>query len=226
MPDKIWYIKNTGELFAHLGAEELKTLAGISRMVKCPRNHQFYLSDDASDALYLVKKGRVRLGRVTARGDEITLDVLGPGELFGERSLTDEGQRSHFAEATEETLVCIFPRAPFQAFLADHPELTFKLMKIIGLRFQQLETRLEDLTFQPLAERLRTTLVQLAEKHGVQDHQGTFRMRITQKDIAYLVGATRESVAEELGRMKQAGLVSTGYRSVQLHDLDALRPGS
>ncbi|MCD6186769.1 MAG: Crp/Fnr family transcriptional regulator [Desulfuromusa sp.] len=226
MEQKIWYIKNTGSLFSGLNADEHEWLAEISKMVTCRRKHQFYLSDELSDKIYLVKEGKVRLGRVNQDGDEITLDVLGPGEIFGELAITDEQQRSHFAEATEESLVCIFPREKFQKFLVEHQELTFKVMKLIGFRLREMESRLQDLTFQTVAERLRTALLRLADKHGIPEADGQVRLTITQKDIAYLVGATRESVAEELALLKRAGLVETSYRSLLLPNLESLRQQS
>ncbi len=223
MEQKIWYIKNTGSLFSGLNADEHEWLAEISKMVTCRRKHQFYLSDELSDKIYLVKEGKVRLGRVNQDGDEITLDVLGPGEIFGELAITDEQQRSHFAEATEDSLVCIFPREKFQKFLVEHQELTFKVMKLIGFRLREMESRLQDLTFQTVAKRLRTALLRLADKHGIPEADGQVRLTITQKDIAYLVGATRESVAEELALLKRAGLVETSYRSLLLPNLETLR---
>ncbi|MCW8893733.1 MAG: Crp/Fnr family transcriptional regulator [Deltaproteobacteria bacterium] len=148
---------------------------------------------------------------------------MGPGEIFGELAVTDEEHRSHFAEATEDSLVCIFTRDKFQNFIAQHQELTFKVMKLIGFRLRELETRLQDLAFKSVAQRLRGTLLHLAEKHGSSEGEGQVRLSITQKDIAFLVGATRETVAEELGLLKRAGLVETSYRSLLLPNIETLR---
>lgn len=222
MQDKIWYIKNTGGVFASLSDEDKTYLADISKMVECLRGQPFYLSRDVSDKIYLVKKGRVRLGMVNADGNEITLDVLGPGEIFGELAVTDEKRRSHFAEATEDSLVCIFSRTHFHKFLTEHPDLTFNIMKLIGFRLREIETRLQDLTFRSVSERLKTTLLRLTERHGIKEANG-IRLKITQKEIAYLVGATREAVAEEIARLKRAGLLQTAYRSLLIPDLEALK---
>lgn len=222
MQDKIWYIKNTGGVFASLSDEDKTYLADISKMVECLRGQPFYLSRDVSDKIYLVKKGRVRLGMVNADGNEITLDVLGPGEIFGELAVTDEKRRSHFAEATEDSLVCIFSRTHFHKFLTEHPDLTFNIMKLIGFRLREIETRLQDLTFKSVSERLKTTLLRLTERHGIKEANG-IRLKITQKEIAYLVGATREAVAEEIARLKRAGLLQTAYRSLLIPDLEALK---
>jgi CRP/FNR family transcriptional regulator, cyclic AMP receptor protein len=226
MNQKLWYIKKSGSIFSILSSEEAESLANISKMVKCHRKHQFYLSEELSDTIFLIKEGKVRLGMVSPSGDKITLDVLGPGEIFGELAVTDELQHSHFAEATVDSLVCIFPREAFQQFLVEHQGLTFKIMKLIGFRLRELETRLQDLAFQPVATRLRTALLRLAEKHGISEPDGQIRLKVTQKDIAYLVGATRETITEELSVMKRAGLVETSYRSLLLPKPDALRKSS
>lgn len=222
MKDKLWYIKNTGGIFAHLSDEDKKYLAGISKMEECTRGNTFYFPNDLSDKIYLVKKGRVRIGMNSSDGHEITLDVLGPGEIFGELAIADEETRSHFAEATEDSLVCIFSRSEFQLFLEEHPKLAFNVMKLIGFRLREVEIRLQDLTFKSVAERLRTTLLRLAERHGVDEDHG-IRLSITQQDIAQLMGATRESVAEEIARLKRGGLLQTAYRSLLIPDLEALK---
>lgn len=226
MDQKLWYIKNVGTLFANLSDADRQALADMSRMVECQRRHQLYLPGELSDKIYLVKKGMIRLGRISENGDEITLNVLGPGEIFGEMAVTDEKQRSHFAEATQDSLVCIFPRDQFQEFLNMHQDVTFKVMKLIGFRLREMETRLQDLTFQPVAQRLRKVLVRLGRKYGENKSDGTIRLTITQKDLAYLIGTTRESVAEELGRLKRAGQIETSYRSILLKNLDQLGPSS
>ena len=90
MDQKLWYIKKTGGLFDNLKDDDLKLLAGMSSMITCQRKYQFYLTDEPSDSIFFVKQGKVRLGRVNLDGDEITLDVLGQGELFGELAAINE----------------------------------------------------------------------------------------------------------------------------------------
>lgn len=222
MQGKIWHIKDTGGIFANLRDEDKMCLAGISKREECLRGQIFYLSRDVSDKIYLIKKGLVRLGMVNAEGNEITLDVIGPGEIFGELAIIDEKRRSHFAEATEDGLVWIFSRTQFHQFLTEHPELTFSIMMLIGFRLREMETRLQDLTFESVSERLRTTILRLAERHGIKEANG-IRLTITQKEIAYLMGATREAVAEEIARFKRAGILETAYRSLLIPDLEALK---
>jgi len=221
MQTKIWYLKKA-ELFKGLSEAQMAEVAASSAMLRCQRRHRFYFTDDDSDRVYLVKEGKIRLERTNEDGREILLDILGPGEIFGELALADEGTRSHSAEAIEESLVCSFERDRFLAILQRNPELAFRVVKLIGFRFRQLEARFENLVFKPLAERLCFTLEQLARRHGIADPSGGVRLPLTQKDLATLIGASREAVAEELARLKRAGLVQTGYRSLLLLHPDRL----
>ena len=213
MQRKLWYIRQA-EIFSQLDTVEQEKLAAASTMLSCRRHAPFFLADETSDAVFLVKQGRIKLSRVTEGGREVIIDILGPGEIFGELALAGEVVRSHSAEALDEAMVCIIPRGEFEQLLARHPELALKIMKLIGLRRIELEVRLEDLAFLPLGERLVKTLLRLAKRLGKATGQGGWRLPLTQNDLAQLVGASREAVAEQLRVLRVRGLLRTGYRSL------------
>ena len=217
MQRRLWYIKNAA-LFSWLQEEELQRLASRSEMVACKRNTTFYFAHEQSDSIYLMKQGRVKLTRTSAEGREVILDILGPGEIFGELAVTGEELRTHSATAVDDALVCIIARQEFEALLRRHPEMALRVLKLVGLRRRELEMRLEDLIFQPVANRLVLTLLWQARRHGTKGADGSVNLPLTQKDLAHLVGASREAVAEQIAEFKQAGLLETGYRSIKLAD--------
>ncbi len=222
MERRLWYIKNAA-LFSWLDDEEQQALARRSEMVSCRRNTRLFFAEEPSDNVYLVKEGRVKLSRANAEGREVILDILGPGEIFGELALAGEGRRSHNAEALDDTLVCIIACRDFEELLRRHPEMALRVMKLIGLRRRELEMRLEDLVFQPLAGRLTIALLWQAQRHGITEADGSVRIPISQKDMAYLIGASREAVAEQLAELKRQGLVKTSYRTIRLTDPAGLK---
>lgn len=222
MDHKLWYIKNAA-LFSWLGDEELRLLAERSEMASCRRQARLFFADEISDDIYLVKEGRIKLLKTNPDGREVILDILGPGEIFGEMALVDEELRSHSAEAVEDALVCIIKRVDFEGLLQRHPEMVLRVLKLVGLRRRELEMRLEDLVFQPLGGRLALALLWQADKHGEIDVNGQVRIRLTQTDLANLIGASREAVAEQLKEMKTQGLIETSYRSLKVLDVEALR---
>jgi CRP/FNR family transcriptional regulator len=222
MERRLWYIKNAA-LFSWLGEEELKTLAERSEMTSCKRNTRLFFAEEPSDNIYLVKEGRIKLLRANVVGREIILDILGPGEIFGELALVDEEHRSHSAEAIDDVLVCIIKREDFEGILQRHPEMALRVLKLIGLRRRELEMRLEDLVFQPLAGRLALALLWQAQRHGVTETDGSIRIPLTQSDLANLIGASREAVSEQLKEMKLLGLIKTSYRNIKLTDQRGLK---
>lgn len=221
MQRRLWYIKNAA-LFSWLNEAELQRLASRSEMVACQRNTTFFFAQEQSDNIYLVKQGRVKLTRTSAEGREVILDILGPGEIFGELAVAGEELRSHSAVAVDDALVCIITRQDFEQLLKDHPEMALRVLKLVGLRRRELEMRLEDLIFQPVASRLVLTLLWQARRHGIREQDASVRLPLTQKDLAHLIGASREAVAEQLAEFKQQGLLRTSYRAIHLTDPKAL----
>jgi CRP-like cAMP-binding protein len=222
MEPRLWYIRNA-DMFSWLREDEQMALAQRSEMVSCKRNSRFFFAEETSDNIFLVKQGRVKLMRSSPEGREIILDILGPGEIFGELALTGEERRSHSAEALDDALVCIIAREEFEDLLRRHPEMALRVLKLIGLRRRELEMRLEDLVFQPLVCRLAVALLWQAQRHGVAETDGSVRVPLSQKDIAHLIGASREAVAEQLAVMKRQGLVKTSYRTIHLLDQASLK---
>jgi CRP/FNR family transcriptional regulator len=222
MERRLWYIKHA-EFFSWLSDEEQRELARRTEMVACRGGCQLFFADEPSDSIYLVKEGRVKLSRGSADGREVILDILGPGEIFGELALAGEKIRSHGAEALRDALVCIISRQVFEGLLKRHPEMALRVLKLVGLRRRELEMRLEDLVFQPVAGRLVLALLWQSERHGVGEAGGGIRIPITQRDLAHLIGASREAVAEQLAELKRQGLIETSYRTIHLTDREGLK---
>lgn len=217
MEEKLWYIKSAA-IFSALRPDEQQAIGNMARMIPFHRGEVIYLPDDLSNYVYLIKKGRVKLSRVNSDGREVTLDILGVRDVFGELAMTEETIRSHMATALEDGMMCIFTREDFQKIMARHSSVTLNVVKLIGMRMRKLESRLEDLAFRSVSERVNGTLLRLADEFGNAESDGAVRVPITQSQLAYLVGASREKVAEELGKLRREGLVSTAYRSIVLQN--------
>lgn len=122
----------------------------------------------------------------------------------------------------DDGLMCIFSREDFKKVMETHPQLALQVVKLIGFRLRKLESCLEDLAFRSVSERVNGTLHRLAGEFGRKESNGAVRVPITQSQQAYLVGASRETVAEELGKMRRQGIVSTAYRSIILENMPEL----
>ncbi len=220
---KLWYLKSIN-LFHGTSEEQMRMVGRRTVMREVRRREVLYLPGDAGDRIYLLKRGVVKISAIQEDGREVLLALLHRGEVFGEEAVLDAGPRDHMAEAHEDALICIVTRQDFMDMLRSNPEMTFKVTKLIGLRLKTFRTRVEHLLFKGASQRLAATLLELAREHGVADAQGVLvPLRLSQQDLANLIGVTRESVNLALSDFRRRGLVVLENRAIRLPRPQALQ---
>lgn len=218
---KFWYLKNI-DMFRGLSEKDIRSMEQGVVMRQARRREVFYLPGAAGDCVYVLKRGIVRISSLTG-GRELTLALLRKGEVFGEEALLGGAPRDHTAEAYEDALVCIVPRDDFVALLRQRPDMFFEVTRRVGERQHTLRTRVERLLFKGAAARLAQTLLDLAQVHGAPDEDGvTLALRLSQTDLAKLIGVTRESVNTALSELGRRGLVAVDGGRLRLLDVNGL----
>lgn len=213
---KIRIFLQNNPIFNRLGDNVLEELERYAELIILKKNAVVYVAGDPSDRVLFVCEGRVKLSRSSSDGRELILDILISGDMFGEMAVCGEQRRNQSAVAIDDTLVCAFKRQDFIKTMYDCPLLAHNLLCYSERRRNELELRLEDLVFLPVGRRLLLTLLRQAERHGVIQKDGSVSLHLTQKDIAHLSGASRETIAELLSLYRKQGMVETGYRSIRL----------
>ena len=222
MPERHWYLKRC-QLFERLSPAELAALELRSRARKFPRGSPIYLPADAADAVLVLAEGRVRIGSYTDEGKQSILAYIEPGEMFGELSLVDAGQREEFAEAVERSTVVLIPRDAMQELLERNPQVALGVTKLFGLRRQRIERRLRSLLFRSNRERLVHLLVELAGQYGRAIDGGVeLAIKLSHQDLASIIGSTRETVTVVLGELQAEGSLRIGRQKIVLTDLPGL----
>lgn len=213
---KLWYLKNVN-LFHGMSESQMRAVEERTVMREIRRKEMLYLPGDAGDRVYLLKKGVVKISALTDDAREIILALLKPGEVFGEEAVLDDAPRDHMAEAYEAALICVIPKAEFMNVLRTHPDMAFKVTKLIGFRLRTFRNRVEGLLFKGAPARLARTLLDLARDHGVPDSAGILLpLKLSQQDLANLIGVTRESVNLALTDFRSRGLVESDGRSLRI----------
>jgi len=211
---KLGYLLET-EVFAPLSGPERQRLAESTTMVSCERGRVFYTPDEPGEVVFILKRGRVDLYRLAPDGRKLVVATLGPHTIFGEMGLLGQGMYGCFAEAAEESLICVLCRSDLQALIRRNPEVGLRLLAEIGGRLQRREEELEALAFRALPARLAALLLHEADASGVvagYSHQ----------DLAERLGTYRETVSQVLGRFRAEGLVAVEPRRIRLLDPDGL----
>lgn len=222
MSTKLWYLKSC-ELFQRLEPEQIRRLETSSRSRQFPSRSPVYLPADEADAVYLLAAGRAKVCHLTEDGKQSILAFIDPGELFGELTLIEPGQRDEYVETIEPSTVVMIPGPELRTLMNEHRDVSLGITKIIGMRRKRIERRLRQLLFLSNRQRVVHLLLELAEQYGVAAGNGIdLRIRLSHQDMANIIGSTRETVTVVLGRLQEEGLVRVRRRRVTLADAERL----
>lgn len=207
-------------LLAKLTGPDLKALAERGRVRRYVAGATIFQEGDRGDSLHVVIEGVVRVSVVSPRGEEATVALLGPGEFVGDLALLDGLPRSANAIATQQTKTLVVTRDDFRRWLAERPKASLALLEALSLRVRRTDEVLADLTFLDLPNRLAKRLLSLITEHPAEG--STYSLRITQAQLASMLGVSRESVNKQLNEFERNGWVRLGRGSVTVLDAASL----
>jgi len=212
-------------LFSGLNRGELDDLAALMRRHRYAAGETIFHEGDAGTALYIIEKGEVKIILGSAEGKEVVLSLLGPGDFFGDLALLDGEPRSADAMAMEAAELLILQRHDFLRFIAEQPQVAINLMAVLSRRLRRVDQLVLDAAFLDVGTRLVRTLLDLAHTRGQAGSKGSvvITSRLTQSDLANMIGATRESINKCLRRYAEMGLVRHARGRLTLLDVERLR---
>jgi len=184
-----------------------------------------YFPDQQATHIYMIVSGRVRIGNYQDDGKEIVTAILSTGEIFGELALAGEEMRKDYAQAIDaNTTICPLSLTELKELMFENRELSFKVLKLIGLRLMKLERKLELLIFKDartrIVEFLKDTAAWKGKKIGFETMIPT---RLTHKDIAALTGTSRQTVTTILNELKEKNLINFDRKKILIRDLESLK---
>ncbi len=214
-------------LFAELPAADLARLVQLFRRRQLAPGAVLIAAEQPGEAIYVLYSGTVKIVAEMADGKQVILAFLGVGDTVGEMSLLDSAGRSATVVALEPCTVLAMDRAAFNSCLSTMPRMTYNLVRLLSSRLRLANAQIQSLSTLDVAGRLARQLLAFAERHGrpVAGEPGvSIGLRLTQTDLAELVGASRERVNQVMGDLKTRGLLSTdSAHRVHVHDLAGLR---
>jgi len=214
--NKIWYLKKN-RLFANVPVDTVVEGADIFTMQLLPKRATLFDQGDVHKVVFLIKSGRVRIARNTADGKEVTVAILGPGDMFGEDALFGGIERTTVATCMEETLICRAHADDLFGLLAANSGLALNVAQMLSDRLGDASATIEDLAYAKISDRLVHLFDRLGAELGRATDDGTFLdVRLTHQDIAAMIGSTRETVSLELNALVRAGRIKQegGYITV------------
>ncbi|MBS1554254.1 MAG: Crp/Fnr family transcriptional regulator [Bacteroidetes bacterium] len=219
----LWYFESVN-LYNILCPHKVKSMADKHTFNHYQRDQFIYFPDQPATHIYMIVSGRVKLGYYLDDGKEVVTAILTTGEIFGELALAGEEKRRDFARAMEACVICPLSLDEMKALMKDNHELSFKMLKFVGLRLMKLERKLELLVFKDartrVVEFIKDTAAWKGKKVGFETLIPT---KLTHQDIAALTGTSRQTVTTILNDLKEKNLINFDRKRILVRDLEALR---
>ena len=202
-----------------LGSQERDALLADARRTSVARGDMLYTPGDPADSVFVVDSGRIKIVRTNANGSESIVGIRNPGDIFGELTwMIDGARRTTSAVALDPGEVCRIDTAAFERRLRASAVLAARFARGTAQRLAAIERELTELAGKSVPGRLVDVLGRLAAEHGVAEKDGTVRigLSLTHKDLADLIGTSRETLTKELSVLADVGLVRVAHRTILL----------
>ncbi len=212
------------QLLGGLSDRDLNRVDELAAMTQCERGKVFFSPEDSPGTIYFLKEGRVRLYRRTDDGKQLTVALLDRGAVFGESSLIGQTHAGVYAEAEEQCLLCVMPAAHLRQLIAEVPQVGLNLLEYVGQRLQRSQELAEEVAYWSVKRRLARLILELDERYGHPTLGGgrIVNKVFTQADLAEMVGATRETIAELMSSLKKQDILDTKRRRIVIKDRPAV----
>jgi len=211
-------------IFASLDEPTLRRLSELCRTRTFKRGEVLFHEGDPGNALYLIESGQVKIVLVSDEGEETILNVQGPEECLGELALIDGAPRSATAVALERVQALALYRDDFLALVENHPPVALAVMGGLAATIRRLSSQVQDLMLLDARGRVAKKLLDLGLQHGRVTPEGVrIDLRLTQQELAQMVGLTRVSVNQHLAWFQEHRVLTTDREGITLLDPNALR---
>jgi CRP-like cAMP-binding protein len=186
-----------------------------------PPNQVILLENDWGSSVYFILDGWVKIRTYNLDGKEVTLNILGKGELFGEMAALEESPRSTDVITLAGTLIGNMPASDFAELIHNEPLAGIRLAQLMGRRLRQVNRRLR-LRESDSQSRVADILLFLADGQGTTSEQGTEIPNLPHRELSSLSGLARETVTRVLSKLEKKGLIKRDRDSMCIPDLGAL----
>jgi CRP-like cAMP-binding protein len=201
---------------------ELIQLDGVTKFSPNRRFATVYSEGGPSDSLFFLESGLVKILKRGPDNKEIILQIVAPGELFGEQALGSEPARGMTAEVLQEGVIYVIPRDVFGRVCDDHPELWREISTLLTLRKGHLEKKIELLCLRDVEYRILYYMADLARTFGARSNGAEYSIPLSQGELASLIGATRETTSTTLNALARRGVIRLGRRQLIVPSIDGV----
>jgi len=199
--------------FTQLADTELDTVRSLATEKNYPKNAVVLTEGEMGDSLYMIQSGKVKVFIGDENGREIILKILGPGAFFGEMSMIDKQPRSASVRTIEASSFLVLTHAAFERSLEQAPRIANLVMTCLAQRVREADRKIGTLALMDVYGRVASTLLELAVYNDGKLMVGE---KLSQQDLANMVGASREMVNRILKDLSDRGFISIESKEITI----------
>jgi len=199
--------------FTQMNDEELEVVRSLAVEKSYPRNAVVLTEGEQGDSLYMIESGRVKVFIGDEDGREIILKILGPGQFFGEMAMVDQQPRSASVTTLEPATFMILSHGAFEAAVLKKPRIANLVLRVLAQRLRDADRKIGTLVLMDVYGRVASTLLELAVN---VDGKLMVREKLSQQEIANMVGASREMVNRILKDLSERGFIQVESKSITI----------
>lgn len=207
-------------IFNHLAYDQLEHILPLLKSKKFKKKEIIYQVNEKADTLYIIKKGLVRMYRLSEGYKEQLLRFLYPGDFTGELNIFTTSVHESFAEAVEDTDVCMIKKDQFEAVIAKYPAIAFMLLKEMSLRLEVAEKQMTWISAETVEMRIAKFLVGLMDPNK---DSNIVELTMSRKNLASFLGTSPETLSRRLARLEDLKYIKQlSTKVIQLNDIEKL----
>lgn len=206
-------------IFNHLEEEQMNEILQLVKHSDYKKNEYIYMAGDQSDTLYIVRRGQMKLFRISESGKEQVLAFINPGEFTGELALFREGYYERFAQATMDTQICSIARKDLEEILLKYPTISLKLLTEFSNRIESSEKQQTRYATEKVDTRIALFIAESLEDENTK----IFELPMSKKDLASYLGTSPETISRKLSEFEDLGYIEKiSNKKIKILDLDGL----
>lgn len=217
--NSLWFFEDVN-LFKVLCPHKFKAYKKDHDFDAYKKKDYIYFEEDSSNKVFLIEKGKVKIGYYSEAGQEVIKAILTRGQLFGEKAILGEAKRDEFAQSVDNsTSICPIGVDTMHSLMRDNQTFSFKVYKFIGFKFKKLERRLQLLMFKDTKTRLMEFLDELCHEYGYDCEKTGDKVihhPYTQRDIASLIGTSRPTLNTLLNELKEERYLNFNRKEIRI----------
>lgn len=220
---KYWYLHDH-KLFRNLSFAEIDELCILKRFKKSKKDEFVDLPLSEKERIYFLKQGTIKLVRINEDGEEILVDILQKGDLFGDLNLErPDSNDEYFKVVSDEAVICTFYRDKLEEIMRKKPEFALNYIKFIGFNYKKIKNSYKNILFKDARTRFLLLLNMIIEKENIQSKSFVLPNYLTQRDIAQLICTTRQTIISLFKNLEMENILIYSQKQIVIPDVEKIK---